>query len=376
MKKQILCLIGGKLQGVEAAYLAKEAGYFVWLIDKRQKPLCRFLADNFMCFDITQDPKRLEKISESVDYILPVNENKQAIETLEKLVHEGNLKAPVLFDFNAYAISSDKGRSKCFFKKNGILTPKDKPNNPPYFIKPREGSGSEGAHVVCNQVDVFEYRENEYIIEEYIEGPVVSLEVIGNGKTYRVYKETRIHIDEVYDCCRVTPLPENKEYRMITEKLAKQLNLNGIMDIEAIEGNDGLKVMEIDARFPSQTPICIYMSTGINLIEELIKTKSSEFDTEHFKNISESEWPKFGVLEHFIKMENKLFPIGERAISTGENLHLFYKSSNGKAQIYECTGKNGVRAYTFIYAAENEPDAKKMQKKLKNIVMRSSAENE
>lgn len=37
------------------------------------------------------------------------------------------------------------------------------------------------------------------------------------------------------------------------------------MDVEAILTRYGWRVLEIDARFPSQTPVTVYLSTGVNL---------------------------------------------------------------------------------------------------------------
>lgn len=41
------------------------------------------------------------------------------------------------------------------------------------------------------------------------------------------------------------------------------------MDVEAIATPRGLRVLEIDARIPSQTPAAVEAATGINLLEEL-----------------------------------------------------------------------------------------------------------
>ena len=51
------------------------------------------------------------------------------------------------------------------------------------------------------------------LIEEYVEGEVISLEVIGDGSHFAVVKETLIHIDETYDCHMVTPLPLDPSFR-------------------------------------------------------------------------------------------------------------------------------------------------------------------
>ena len=84
-------------------------------------------------------------------------------------------------------------------------------------------------------------------------------------------KETLIHIDETYDCHMVTPLPLDPSFRQISHALAANLSLKGIMDVEAISGPRGLKVIEIDARFPSQTPTVVYLLPGIILIRLLFR---------------------------------------------------------------------------------------------------------
>ena len=70
-----MCLVGGKLQGFEAAYLSKKAGMKVLVVDKNPQALIRNYADKFHCFDVTKEPEKLFEISKRVDALLPVNEN-------------------------------------------------------------------------------------------------------------------------------------------------------------------------------------------------------------------------------------------------------------------------------------------------------------
>ncbi len=53
-----LAIVGGKLQGTEAAYLAGEAGYEVVLIDRRPDRPAAGLAAEVHVFDVTADPAR------------------------------------------------------------------------------------------------------------------------------------------------------------------------------------------------------------------------------------------------------------------------------------------------------------------------------
>src|SRR5665647_709377 len=52
-------------------------------------------------------------------------------------------------------------------------------------------------------------------------------------------------------------------------RLAAGLGLNGLMDVEVMVRGAEPKVLEIDARLPSQTPTAVYWSSGLNSVELL-----------------------------------------------------------------------------------------------------------
>ncbi|MBZ3936178.1 3-methylornithine--L-lysine ligase PylC [Methanimicrococcus blatticola] len=364
-----ICLIGGKLQGVEAAYLAKKAGISVILIDKNPSALAQNICDEFHCFDITKDKSRFISISENSDFMIPVNENEETIAFLESV--SGEIKCPLLFDFDAYRISSDKSKSKEYFKKIGVPTPADKPDEPPYFVKPPSESGSIGARIIHSDDELKTVPAN-FLIEEYLEGPVISLEIIGNGKDYTVVKETYIHIDDVWDCFMVTPLPRDEIYQKIAFDLASGLNLKGIMDVEAISSQKGWKVLEIDARFPSQTPICVYFSSGVNLLLLLIEAFTNPDFKE--KGLSVSTNPKYEnaycIFEHFQKKGNELISGGEHLISAGSSFRPFAAdSASSGIEIFECAGHDGYRAYTVITYAKTEAETKEKREKAMSLIL-------
>jgi pyrrolysine biosynthesis protein PylC len=369
-----ICLIGGKLQGVEAAYLAKKAGLYVILIDKNPSALAQSLCDEFHCFDITKENEksRFIELSRKSDYMIPVNENENTILFLKSAANEiRETGCKFLFDFDAYYISSDKTRSKSYFKKINVPTPIDKPKEPPYFVKPPSESGSIGARIVYSD-DELKNVPNNYLIEEYLTGPVISLEVIGNGRDYIIAKETHIHIDDVYDCSMVTPLPTDEIYRKITYDLAKGLQLKGIMDVEAIDSQKGWKVLEIDARFPSQTPICVYFSSGINLLLLLIESFDNE-KTFLKDGLLNSQNPRYTdsycIFEHFQKADGRLIPGGEHLISAGNDFHKFDDGTDGGIEIFECAGESGYFAYTVITYSKTEGEAKEKREKAKGLIL-------
>lgn len=361
-----ICLIGGKLQGVEAAYLAKKAGLVVVLIDKNPSALAQSLCDEFHCFDIIKDKSRFISISETSDFMIPVNENEETIAFLESV--SGEIKCPLLFDFGAYRVSSDKSDSKKYFKKINIPTPADKPDEPPYFVKPPSESGSVGARIIHSDDELKSVPAN-YLVEEYLEGPVISLEVVGDGKNYTVVKETYIHIDDVWDCFMVTPLPYDEIYRKIAFDLAKGLEIKGIMDVEAVSSQKGWKVLEIDARFPSQTPICVYFSSGANLLLLLIEAFSNpEFKEKGLLNSTNLKYKDaYCIFEHFQKKDGALISGGEHLISAGSDFHPF--TAGEGIEIFECTDGGGYRAYTVITYAKTEAEAKENRENAMSLIL-------
>ncbi len=331
-----IALIGGKLQGFEVTYLAKKAGMNVVLVDRNKNPLIKNMVDDFHCFDVIQKPEKLIDISRMVDGIIPVNENPDTIEFLKSI--KDNLECPILFDFDAYHTSRDKKRSKEYFRSIDVPAPLDNPTVPPFFVKPSCQSSSVGTSIIYEE-EGLEGLDPSMLVEEYVDGDVISLEVVGDGSNFAVVKETKVHVDDTYDCHMITPIGHYPAFREISHKLAKNLNLRGIMDIEAIDSLGGLKVIEIDARFPSQTPTVVYHCTGINLVELLFNAFSGgvqELDGVYGNN--------YCIFEHLTPEGGKLVPIGEHMISQGRDYGEFHISEG--LEIFECKGKKNI--FTLI----------------------------
>ncbi|MCC7575439.1 MAG: 3-methylornithine--L-lysine ligase PylC [Methanomethylovorans sp.] len=352
-----ICLIGGKLQGFEAAYHAKKASMGVALVDRNENAFIKDLVDEFHCFDVTEEPEKLIEISATVDAMLPVNENFGTIDFLETI--KDRLHCPLLFDFDAYRISRDKSTSKKYFRSIGIPTPTDRPSHPPYFIKPSCMSSSIGTAIIYDD-EGLKGLDPTMLIEEYVEGDVLSLEVVGDGEHFAVVKETKVHIDDTYDCHMVTPIDHNPELRRITYELARNLKLKGIMDVEAIDSPQGLKVLEIDARFPSQTPTAVYHSSGVNLLELLFKAF-----TEGVQEMPQASVFNYCVYEHLILRDGQLSPIGEHILSMGKNYRPIHGSEG--IEIFQRDGEH--KAFTVITWGKDQEKAEMNRKKAHEMIL-------
>ncbi|MCD4704102.1 MAG: 3-methylornithine--L-lysine ligase PylC [Methanosarcinaceae archaeon] len=331
-----ICLIGGKLQGFEVTYLARKAGMEVVLVDRKKRPLIRNVVDRFYCFDIIQDPERLIEISRDVDAIIPVNENLATLDFIRRITP--HLDCPVLFDHDAYHVSMDKLRSRRYFASIGIPIPAGKPTAPPYFVKPPCESSSVGARIIHTDEELSGL-DPGMVIEEYVSGDVVSLEVVGDGEHFAVGKETKVHIDDTYDCHMITPIPHDQTFRRIAYELAVNLSLKGIMDVEAIASPEGLRVIEIDARFPSQTPTVVYHSSGINLLKLLMQAF-----TDGVSEIDMAPEQNYCIFEHLLAVGEELTPVGEHVLSQGDDYTELHIGQG--LELFVCRGDRTV--YTLI----------------------------
>lgn len=272
-----VAVLGGRLQGVEIAYLAAKAGWQVVGVDRDAAAPVAGLCQDFRCFDLMESDQ-LTALLQTVDFAIPALEDQQVLDQIG--LCSARAGVPLAYDREAYLLSSSKIRSDALFAVLGIPAPKPWPFcGFPLTVKPAMASGSKG--VCCfDAPDRFEQwlagveHPESWVQQEFLSGPSYSIEVIGDGEQYRTFEITELEMDAGFDCKRVTaPVPISGELTAALEDtaltLARSLRLTGIMDVEVILHQGQLKVLEIDARFPSQTPTVVYHSSGINLLEAL-----------------------------------------------------------------------------------------------------------
>ncbi len=286
-----VAIVGGKLQGIEAAYLAKQAGWEVLLIDRNPHVPAIGLAHTFVQADVIADKSRLERIFQDVDMIVPAMEDLKALTSLNAIAAKNNYL--LAYDSSSYAITSSKKKSEQLFHKLALPLPQAWPNcRFPLIMKPENLSGSQGLRKIRNKDELASVTEtigmdiNNWILQEYLEGPSYSLEVLGMNGKFITIQPTFIDIDGHFDCKRVLapvnlPEPLKNKLDETARLIASTLGLIGIMDVEVIQQGKELKVLEIDARLPSQTPTAVLHSTGINMLELLYQSYIDEAVQEH-----------------------------------------------------------------------------------------------
>lgn len=131
---------------------------------------------------------------------------------------------------------------------------------------------------------------------------------------------TEVDVDEAYDCKRIiAPAKLKKEEAeqlfSIGRKLAEALKIKGIFDIEVICHKGTLKLLEVDARVPSQTPISVYHSCGFNMIEAMIQFAIGKPVCQEKKETQVVMYQQIVVSEQDIKV------LGEHVMGTCKRLH-------------------------------------------------------
>lgn len=375
-----VAVVGGSLQGVEATYLAHKAGWEVLVIDKKPIAPAANLGDTYVQLDVTRI-KQLDPVLKNVDLVIPTTENISALDSLTEWSRSSDI--PLAFDAHAYEISSSKLESDRLFADIGVPTPLSWPGcGFPLIAKPVNGSGSQGVRLFHNR-EQLEKRfstipPHNQVLQEYLHGPSYSLEIIGYPDNYTTLQVTGLDMDERFDCKRVLApsqlAPEHiKQLEKISLKIASTLQLKGLMDVEAILHNNQLKILEIDARLPSQTPTAAYWSCGINMLEMLaqcfLSNPSGTSITKKIQKNKISPASEKGVVYEHIRVTSDTIEVcGEHIMTEGEPLDLFTDFFGADEVITNYSpGKTPWVATLIIHAASRSEAWQKRLQTIKNI---------
>ncbi len=323
----LAAIAGGALQGLELTYLARKGGYDTILLDKNRDAPATGLCDGFVALDFKERDALTQALSQA-DVVFPATENPDALASL--VDWSNSTGTPLAFDPNAFAISSSKKSSDALFREHGVPAPAPWPDCTfPVLAKPDSESGSKGVEVFADPVDLEERFDlippPGRVLQEYVPGPSYSIEVVGRPGTYTPLQITELEMDSDHDCKRVlapTTLAATlaERFNELAVRLADAISLTGIMDVEVILHDGRLLVLEIDARFPSQTPIAVYHSTSVNMIER-VAALFTDSENNHLASSAAHE-PKGSILEHIRVRGGQLSVCGENVMVGNGPLNL------------------------------------------------------
>jgi len=357
-----VAVAGGKLQGIEASYLALKAGWDVLLLDKDPIVPAAGLCHEFHQIDILQESFRLSNILKGVDFVIPAFEQHAALASLEKAARKASV--PLAFDSDAFALTSSKIKSNILFDELGIPAPSPAPiDKLPVIVKPSGQSGSSGIQKLNTKEELLffssetEDSPHEWIIEEWLDGPSYSLEILGCQGDFVPLQTTLIEVDGRYDCKRVVApvdLAERhkNELRKIARKIAASLDLTGVMDVEVVLHDEKLKVLEIDARLPSQTPTAVYHSTHINILEHLYDIFSKK-ELDSGLTVKED---RFVIFEHIKVAPERVEIMGEHILAKAGPLKLMENFFGADEALTDFDSDESNWVATLIIHGEKKED--------------------
>ena len=260
------------------------------ILNEKYDESCGLFEDNFNSENILEISK--EYIDE-VDYIIPISG-----------VSPSDFKKK---DQKKILGTTDVERIENKYKfykkiKNSILTPKTfkikdiadafeiNKNYPEtkFILKPLKGSGGYNINLLSEDIEL---NNEEYIIQEYIDGINLSSSILANKNNMQILTHSRLltvndisesnsfkYIGNILPLTKQSIITETKDIKEITnkqeiicEKLAKKFNLIGSNGIDYILNENGLYALEINPRLQG-TYECIEKSFGINMLDAHIKT--------------------------------------------------------------------------------------------------------
>ncbi len=322
-----LGVVGGRLQGTEAVYLGIKAGFEVVLVDRAPATAASGLATESHVFDPMTDVARARAVLGSCDVVLPACEDLRTLRWLSDVVPSWDV--PVAFHLPSYELSCSKIRSDRLFAELDVPRPLPWPDcGYPAVVKPSGASGSEGVSVVWTERDLemararLETDGHEVVVQQYVDGPSLSLEVIGTPDGALPLVPTLLEFDHTYDCKRViAPVTAGggtlEALSSAGVRLAEGLGLVGVMDIEVMLDGDVPRVIEIDARLPSQTPTVVLHSTGINMVALMVDAARGAV-----LPASVTQYGRGVSYQHVRASAGRLEVFGEHVMSTAGPLRL------------------------------------------------------
>lgn len=179
------------------------------------------------------------------------------------------------------------------------------------IVKPADNSGSRGVSLLDAQTDLkkaFEYskqfsRGGEIVVEEYMEGPEVSVETMAvDGEVHILQITDKITTGAPYfvEMGHTQPSRLSKEIRDSIKKVAVAANeaigiKNGPSHTEIIVTKDGPKIVELGARLGGDciTTHLVPLSTGIDMVKNNILISVGE------KPDLSPKWNKGAAIRYF-----------------------------------------------------------------------------
>lgn len=301
---KILIFGGGMLQ-ISIIQTAKRLGYNTIVIDPDPKAFGKEIADEFIVVPGNDFEKTYEiAVNNKIRGVVTAATDKPLLmmsRIAEKLKLPFPSEAAIYNTINKFEFKKTLVKNKIPCAKGVLTNPIELSDDLrhsgikfPLIVKPIDNSGSRGVYY-CKTMDEFvrifpesiKYSNfDKVLIEEYLEGPEISIEAL--------VQDNNLNIIQITDKT-ITPFPYNVEMEhlqpsrfysdyyseiyLVLNNAAKVLNLNNCaLHPEIKITKDGIKIVEIGPRLGGDfiTSHLTPLSTGINIEEQLVKIAVGE----------------------------------------------------------------------------------------------------
>ena len=302
MKK--ILIIGASILQLPAIKLAKELGYYVGVIDYDPNAIGIPYADEY--FNVSTID--IEGVTETAKAFLPDGIMTLATDMpMRSIARACETLGLNGISFDTAIKSTDKGEMIRAFEANGV-------EHPWYFIlsspdeldgvmnkisfpcisKPTDNSGSRGVMLIHNADelrDAVHYsssngRGGSVIVEEYLKGPEVSVEIVTlNGQPHVLNVTDKLttgapHFVEMgHSQPSMLPTDDVEKIKDLACRAVKAVGIqDGPAHVEIMLTEHGPKMVELGARMGGDciTTHLVPLSTGINMIEATIRIACGE----------------------------------------------------------------------------------------------------
>ena len=263
MKTILITGIGGDIAQSIATILAESRPEFKLIgTDISTRHAGYLLVDEVFIMPIATSEMYLDSIrtlikEQSVDIVIPTNE--QELSVFDPLIDELGGDRCITAGVRVLNIGLDKLKTNKFIASLGIPVPwtvlagKNKPLKFPCIFKARSGSGSKNIFKVDSQNEV------SFLVEKYPHSIFQELlEPEGQEVTCAVYRAKNGRVAVLQLLRQLTEgttswakVVDNKEALKMCRKIAKEIELQGSMNIQLILTDSGPRIFEINPRFSS-----------------------------------------------------------------------------------------------------------------------------
>ena len=311
MKK--ILVLGAPVFQIPVVLKAKQMGLYVGIVDINEEAPAIPFADEYFCGSIRSFDEIMDIAKVFKPHAILIGANDTSVKTAAMVCEKLNLPC---ISVEAAINSTDKLKMLEAFAKSNVPHPKYqfiKKNEIdnftmmipyPAIAKPVDSSGSRGINIIRNANELYNAIRlsseagisGDVLIEEYMTGPEVSVEVVvidGIPHILQITDKITSGAPNFYETGHSQPSALDTKTKEAIEKVASQAVLavgliNSPAHVEIKVTDEGPKMVELGARFGGGciTSYLIETSmTGVNMIELGIKLSLGEkIDLADYKN--------------------------------------------------------------------------------------------